>query len=240
MKNKTDVKLSLVIPVFNEEKNLPLLVKKFSSIAKKENVEFILVEDSGSTDNTRNELKKLAKKYTFIKPVLTSDRGYGASIYNGLRSARGEYLAWTHADLQADPEDALKALDKIKEMQNSQKVFIKGKRYGRPLSDSFFTLGMSIFETFVLGTPLYDINAQPNLFHKSFLNLMKDPPRDFSFDLYAYYLAKSNGFSIKRFPVYFGKRIHGQSAWNLGLGSKIKFIKRTIKFTFDLKRLLRK
>ncbi len=98
---------------------------------------------------------------------------------------------------------------------------------------------MSIFETLILRRALYDINAQPNLFHKSFLRFMKNPPIDFSFDLYAYYIAKKENYKVVRFPVYFGKRLYGHSAWDFGLSSKIKFIKRTIKFTFELKNILR-
>lgn len=235
MKEK-DIELSLVIPVFNEEKNLPLLVEKFSKIAEKKEVEFLLVEDSGSSDKTREKLKELARKHKFIKPVLTNERGYGVSIYNGLKQGRGKYLAWTHADLQTDPQDALEALELIQKKGDT--TFVKGKRYGRPLADRFFTLGMSLFETASLKKGMYDINAQPNLFHKSFLKLMVDPPKDFSFDLYAYYLAKKHGYEVVRFPVYFGKRIYGHSAWNFGLSSRFKFIMRTMKFTKELKKKL--
>jgi hypothetical protein len=64
---------------------------------------------------------------------------------------------------------------------------------------------------------------------------MENPPNDFSFDLYAYYLAKSNNYKIIRFPVLFPERIHGKSTWNTSLQSKIKFIKRTLDYSFKLK-----
>lgn len=230
--------LSIVLPVFNEEKNLPLLVEKCRVIADKNNVEFLLVEDSGSTDKTREVVFQLSKKYSFIKAVLTNERGYGASIYNGLKKASGEYIGWAHADLQTDPNDALKALELIKQQENPKKIYVKGNRYGRALFDQFFTIGMSFFESCLLFTRLWDINAQPNVVHKSFLKLMNEPAKDFSFDLYTYYLARENKYKIIRFPVYFGKRIHGHSAWNFGFASKMKFIKRTIDFSFKLKRRL--
>jgi len=68
---------------------------------------------------------------------------------------------------------------------------------------------------------------------------MKNPPTDFAFDLYVYYIAKKNNYEIKRFPVFFGKRIFGESAWNTGWKARIKFTKRTIEFTFKLKKLLK-
>ncbi len=236
MKNK--LKLSVVMPVFNEEKNIKLIAEKFKKL-KYKNFEVILVEDGGSKDNTRSELLKVSKKNKFIKYLFTTQRGYGISIFNGLKKANGEYLCWTHADLQTDPADTIKALELIKTQAEPEKSYIKGNRYGRPIFDIFFTFGMSIFETIVLKKRLYDINAQPNLFHNSLLSLMTKPPEDFSFDLYTYYIAKINKFNIVRFPVYFGERLHGESSWKTGLGSKIMFIKRTIKFTLSLKKLLK-
>ena len=68
---------------------------------------------------------------------------------------------------------------------------------------------------------------------------MKNPPKDFSFDLYTYYLAKTNNYHLIKFPVLFPKRIHGESHWNTGLKAKFKFIKRTLDFSFKLKKRLR-
>lgn len=231
-----EIDYSIVLPVFNEEKNLPLIVEKFVEISKNVNVEVLFVEDGGSSDNTRDALIKINEKHPFIKYVFTNERGYGISIYNGLKKAKGEFICWTHADMQTDPKDTLKAFNLIKKQKNAKKSFVKGKRYGRPLFDSFFTFGMSIFETLLLGTFLYDINAQPNFFHKSFLGIMNNPPKDFSFDLYVYHLAKKKKFKTIRFPVHFGERIYGESAWNDGFKARVKFIKRTIKFSLELKK----
>lgn len=236
---KNNPELSVIIPVFNEEKNLPLLLEKFIKLSKKINVEFLLVEDTGSTDNTRKEIKKIEKKYKFIRGVFINKRGYGKSIYEGLKSAKAEFIGWTHGDIQTPLEDTIRGFEIIKKQKNSELIYVKGKRYGRPLFDIFFTFGMSIFDSIILNTVLWDINAQPNIFHRSFLDLMKKPPEGFSFDLYTYYLAKKNNYKIKRFPVNFGKRIYGESAWNTNWKARIKFIKRTIKFTFDLKKILK-
>lgn len=237
---KKQIKLSIIIPVFNEEKNISLVAEKCAEIINNEDIEILLVEDSGSTDNTREEIKKVMKKYPFIKGVFINERGYGKSIYEGLKSAKGEFLCWTHADLQTDPSDCIKALEIIKKQTNPEKTYVKGNRFKRPFFDKFFEFGMSIFETIILRTYMYDINAQPNLFHKSFFNLMNNPPADFSFDLYVYYLAKKSKYKIIKFPVLFPKRIHGKSKWNAGdFKSKYKFIKRTLNFSFKLKKLLK-
>lgn len=235
--------LSIIIPCYNEAENIPLVLERFEKLldnGMKESIELILV-DNNSKDNTKEVLKKLLnkKEYSFARTVFQPIAGYGAAIKIGLDNSIGEFICWTHADLQTDPRDTIRALRIMKNQRNPYKTYIKGKRHGRPISDSFFTLGMSIFETIILKKFLYDINAQPNLFHRSFLQLMKNPPKDFSFDLYTYYIAKSNNYKIIRFPVFFGKRLHGHSAWNFGFKSKYKFIKRTIDFTFKLKELLK-
>ncbi len=237
MKNK--IILSIIIPVFNEAENIPLVAEKFEALVKNKDIEILLVEDTGSTDNTREEIKKIMKKYPFIKGVFINERGYGKSIYEGLKSTKGEFLCWTHADLQTDPGDCIKALEIMQKQENPEKIYIKGNRHKRPFFDKFFEFGMSIFESIILKTYLYDINAQPNLFHNSFLKLMKNPPNDFSFDLYVYYLAKTSKYKIIKFPVLFPRRIHGESKWNAGdFKSKYKFIKRTLNFSFKLKKLL--
>jgi hypothetical protein len=94
---------------------------------------------------------------------------------------------------------------------------------------------MSLFETILMGTRLRDINAQPNLFHRSLVESVEDPPRGFSFDLYFYYMAKKRGYEIIRFDVEFTERAHGESNWNTSLLGKWKLIKRTITYSVRLR-----
>jgi glycosyltransferase involved in cell wall biosynthesis len=230
--------VSVVLPVFNEEENVWLIAERYAAIARKLAIEVIFVEDGGSKDNTRRELIKLARKHPFVRNLFTSERGYGISIANGLRAAKGEYVCWTHADLQCDPNDVFKAYSIISQQPDPKRCYVKGDRKGRPLFDQFFTTGMSIFETLYLRTPLHDINAQPNLFHRSFLKGLPELPRDFSFDLCMLYLAKRRGMRVIRFPVRFAQRLHGASSWNTGLAAKYKFITRTVKFTLALRKRL--
>jgi glycosyltransferase involved in cell wall biosynthesis len=231
--------LSIVLPCYNEEKNIPLILEKFKNIEnKKINIELVLV-DNGSTDNSRKVMLELINKDPAIKiAVVKKNIGYGFGIWTGLKAAKGEYVCWSHADMQTDLHDCIKAYD-IAKKYGRKEVFVKGNRRKRPFVDSFFTLGMSIFESLILGKVLYDINAQPNLFHNSFLKKVKNPPYDFSFDLYFYYTAKIKRYRLIRFPVDFGKRIHGESHWNTSLAAKWKFIKRTIIFTIGLKKKLK-
>ena len=228
--------VSLIIPCFNEEGNVPAIFKKIEKFIHYKNIEVILV-NNGSTDNTKDEILKIKKKLNFVKLVdIKKNEGYGHGIVNGLKHAKGDVLCWTHADMQTDPLDILKGL---KYFENNNNIFVKGKRKGRKLFDNFFTIGMSIFETLLLKKLLWDINAQPTMFSKAFFESGDSPPSDFSLDLYAYYLAKKRKFKIFKFNVFFKERLHGHSKWNIGLLSKVKFIKRTLYYSLILNKKIK-
>lgn len=230
--------LSIVVPCYNEGGNIALLLERFSEVIIRKDIELTLV-NNGSTDDSQEVLERLLPNYPFARVVnVEVNQGYGFGILSGLRSAQSEYLAWTHADMQTDPYDVIKALELIENKANPEKTFVKGAREGRPLGDRFFTWGMGVFETLYLRVKLHDINAQPNVFHRSFFEKWDDPPYDFSLDLYAYYMARKHNLDMVRFPVLFTERIHGHSHWNFGWKSKLKFIIRTLDFSVTLKKRL--
>ena len=230
------MRFSLVIPCYNEAANLPLLLERCKELAVRPDVEVVLV-DNGSTDSTAEVLQNLLPKYPGCRSIrVEKNQGYGFGIVSGLRSAEGQILGWTHADMQTDPQDALRGLDLFE--KHGDNIFVKGRRYGRPFTDVVFTVGMSMFETLLLAKPLWDINAQPTMFSRKFFDAWSSPPDDFSLDLYAYYQAQSSGLKVHRFSVKFGERAHGVSHWNVSWASKLKFIKRTVRFSMSLKRSL--
>lgn len=234
------MKLSIVVPCYNEVENIPELLAAYARVIVRDDIEIILV-DNGSTDTTKTLLEQLAPQYVHFLRVVTVpiNQGYGFGILEGLKVASGEFIGWTHGDLQTPPEDVLTALDNIESKSSPLNIFVKGHRYGRPFFDLFFTWGMSVFETIYMGEVLYDVNAQPNVFHRSFFQKWTNPPHDFALDLYALYMAKKQDIQIIRYPVPFLKRLHGTSKWNTSFSAKWKFIKRTITFSIVLKKRLR-
>lgn len=228
------MKLSIVIPCYNEAENIPIILKALKNAIKRDDIEVILV-DNNSTDNTKSVLEKTLPSFSFARSVKEEKKGYGSAILAGLREARGEYFGWTHADLQTDPRDVILAL-KIIEETSDKDIYVKGKRKNRPFFDQILTFGMTIFEFLYLGYFIPDINGQPNVFPKGFFESWKNPPGDFALDLYAFCKAKKNGISIIRFGVGFPKRLYGKSSWNTGIRSKWKLIKRTITFSASLKK----
>lgn len=229
--------LSLVIPCYNEEANLALLIPRCAELAGSGEIEVSLV-DNGSVDSTPRLLAELLLDVPGCRSVrVEKNQGYGFGILSGLRAAEGELVGWTHADMQTDPLDVRRGLDLFK--RYGEDIFAKGRRHGRPLADVFFTVGMSIFETVLLGKPMWDINAQPTLFSRKFFETWREPPHDFSLDVYAYYQAKLAGLPVHRFPVQFGERAHGVSRWNVNWAAKRKFIKRTAAFSLHMKRRIK-
>ena len=225
---------SLIIPCYNEAAGLSELVTTCIDAEFPEDIEIILV-DNGSTDDTPSILPNLLEGQSQIRSLrLEENEGYGNGILFGLSQARGKLLGWSHADLQTDPADFKTAIELFENGDTNQ--FVKGKRYGRPIIDVVFTICMSVFETLLLRRMFWDINAQPNVFSRSFYENWENPPKDFSLDLYVYFLAKKTDLSIHRFPVFFGERKHGVSHWNIDWRSKLKFIRRTVDFSFELKR----
>lgn len=236
----TAPRYSLVIPCYNEAANLPLLVARCRESLSGRGVEIVLV-DNGSTDNSAEVLETLIAGDSDIRSVrVGKNQGYGFGILSGLRAARGDVLGWTHADMQTDPADFLRAAAIFDASATPETVFVKGRRRGRPPGDEFFTCGMAAFETLLLSRMLVDINAQPTVFHRRFFDQWSSPPHDFSLDLYAYFQAKAQGLKVERFDVVFGERAHGTSRWNVNWKAKRKFIERTVNFSFELRRRMAK
>jgi glycosyltransferase involved in cell wall biosynthesis len=230
------MKFSLVIPCYNEAANLPLLLERCARVAAQPGVEVILV-DNGSTDASPDVLREALPGHPGCRSVrVEKNQGYGFGILSGLRAAEGAVLGWTHADMQTDPLDALTGLALFE--QHGPDIFVKGRRYGRPLGDVAFTIGMSVFESLLLSKRLWDINAQPTMFSRQFFATWRTPPNDFSLDLYAYFQARAAKLPVHRFPVRFGERAHGVSHWNVNWAAKRKFIRRTVDFSLELKKSL--
>lgn len=235
---------SVVVPCYNEEKNLDRLIDRFDSIhdtlrsAGKE-LELVLV-DNGSVDNSHARISAIVQERDYVKEVrVPVNQGYGYGILQGLKACSGEFLFWLHADLQLPPEAIIEMIGLLDASDRPNQMFIKGNRQNRPLSDRFFTFGMGVFESLYLGANLRDINAQPTCISKEFFDTWGNPPHDFSLDLYAYYMAAKNGLRISRVKVVQSERLEGESSWNTGMASRIKLIKRTLSYSRVLKRELK-
>ena len=109
--------LSLIIPVFNEEENLPILFDAITKVMTplKKPWEVIFVND-GSTDQSLEVLRGLAKKDQHVR-VIVFRRNFGqtAAISAGIDHAKGNVVILLDADLQNDPADIPMLLSKLEE-----------------------------------------------------------------------------------------------------------------------------
>jgi glycosyltransferase involved in cell wall biosynthesis len=233
--------LSIIVPCYNEEGNLPMIIKGFDELVRRYKEVEVLLVDNGSTDQSAIVLKEQLAKLPHQQIRLVTvpvNKGYGYGILEGLQQANGNILAWTHADGQTDPADVITAWEKYK-ILNDPMLIVKGKRKNRAMGAAFFTWAMQCITNLLLHTRLNDINAQPKLFSRIFYErVAANAPHDFSLDVYWLYHAYRQG-RIEQVPVSFKKRLYGEAKGGGNLNTRIKLIRRTFSYLLRLRTQLR-
>ncbi len=133
--------ISLVVPVFNEEKTIPIFYKEFNKLKKKmKNVKFELIfVDDGSKDNTKDVIKNIAKNDKIVRYIIFS-RNFGkdAAMFAGLEASKGDYTTTMDVDLQ-DPLDLLIPMyDAVKSGEYDSAAAYRISRKGESYIRSFF------------------------------------------------------------------------------------------------------
>ena len=108
-------KVSIVVPVYNEEENLkPLLEGIMPVMNNLGKIYEIIIIDDGSTDKSLEVLKELAAKYSSLRIIkFAKNCGQSAAFDAGFKLAQAETVVTMDADLQYDPRDISKLLEKI-------------------------------------------------------------------------------------------------------------------------------
>lgn len=123
------MKLSIIVPVYNEEKTVEQLLKKVFKVKLPVETKEIIVVNDGSSDATPLILKKLhtgSKLFTLINH--RKNQGKGAAVRTAIKKARGNYIVIQDADLEYDPKDIELLLQPI--LDNEAKV-VYGTRLNR-------------------------------------------------------------------------------------------------------------
>ena len=111
------IDISVVVPVYNEEENLPVLIPQITEVLGPlgKTYEMIFVDD-GSQDHSRRLLKEMALQYPQIRILgFKKNCGETAAGAAGIKEARGGIVITIDADLQNDPKDIPRMLDYLKE-----------------------------------------------------------------------------------------------------------------------------
>ena len=112
MISKESVKLSIIVPIYNEEKTILTVLEQLYDFKKQnQNIQIIVIND-GSKDNSLEILEKNKVLFDTLISYQTN-KGKGNAVRQGLESANGEYIIFQDADLEYDPNDFKKFLNLI-------------------------------------------------------------------------------------------------------------------------------
>ena len=196
--------ISIIIPFYNEEKNIPILLQEIDNALKKENAEFeIILVDDGSQEKLQVSSYKFQNVHLFEHK---KRMGKGEALRTGVKHAKGEIYAFMDGDLQDNPEDLKLFIQKIKDGAD----FVNGIREKR--KDSFLIRVYSFFANKVLRnffhSPFTDINCGFKMFRKETLEDFPLYGNNFRFfPLSVYY----RGFQVEQVLVHNRKRTYGVS-----------------------------
>jgi glycosyltransferase involved in cell wall biosynthesis len=213
------VKLSILIPVYNERRLLPLLLTKLSSALPDVEKEVILVDD-GSTDGTREWVRemldgangpvepfnKLAVRVIFHE----RNQGKGAAIRTAIRSATGDAMAIQDADLEYDPADLLPMWRLI---EDGHADVVYGSRFhGRPHRCLYFhhyfaNRLISTLFSILYNQILSDLEVCYKMFRREVLQYLTLRSNDFGFEIeFSANIARARVLRIYEIGIsYFGR-----------------------------------
>ncbi|MFI5205377.1 MAG: glycosyltransferase [Candidatus Paceibacterales bacterium] len=209
------MKLSVIIPAYNEEKNLDAgSLTQVNDYLKKQPYEYeVLIVDDGSTDQTSSKIKDMIKDMPGFRLIEAPHGGKALTVILGMKEAKGEIALFTDMD-QSTP---IKEVEKFFPKFESGFDIVIGSREGRKGSTvvrKVISLGFAVLRLIILGMPFkdtqcgfkaFDKTARENLFPK-----VKDRWKKSSgdrasvnagFDVELLFLAKRTGYKIAEVTV---------------------------------------
>ncbi|MGA2587026.1 MAG: glycosyltransferase family 2 protein [Candidatus Aminicenantales bacterium] len=224
--SKIDV--SFVIPVFNEEENLPDLYRELSAACEKISgaIEIIFIED-GSEDGSFAALAKIQAGDRRVKVIrLRKNFGQTAALSAGFDLARGGIVITLDADLQNDPADAPLLIAKIREgydIVSGWRIKRKDKFVSRRLPSK----AANWFISKITKVKLHDYGCTLKAFR---LEVVKHIKLYGEMHRFIPAIASTMGVAIAEVPVNHRPRIHGQSKYNITKSIRVFLDLLTVKF----------
>tara|TARA_B110000003_G_scaffold40164_2_gene37038 strand:+ start:7202 stop:8182 length:981 start_codon:yes stop_codon:yes gene_type:complete len=208
------IDLSIVIPSYDEEDSLPILIKSINEKLKNKDIIFeIIIIDDGSSDKTWNKIEILTKKFSNIFSIkFTKNYGKSDALDAGFKSSRGNYILTMDADLQDDPEEIHK-LYKIITEKDFDLVSGWKKKRNDPLSKTIPSKFFNMVTRAFSGIKLNDFNCGIKIYKKEVIdsiNLYGEMHR------YIPLIAKWNGYNnIGEKEVNHNKRKFGKTKFGM-------------------------
>jgi glycosyltransferase involved in cell wall biosynthesis len=220
--------ISVFLPVFNEEPNLrPLHAKLDEALTKLGRTAEIIYVDDGSTDGSLEVLRHLAGIDPRVR-VVALRRNYGqtAAMAAGIDAARGRVLIPMDADLQNDPADIIRLLDKLDEGYDVVSGWRKN-RQDRLITRRFPSMLANRLISWIGGVPLHDYGCSLKAYRRESLEDVRLYGEMHRFiPIYASWA----GARVAEIPVEHHARTMGKSKYGLSRTLKVVFDLMTIKF----------
>ena len=204
--------LSVVVPVFNEEDNLTLLLEEIATALAASGWHYeVLVIDDGSKDGSPRQLRRLAAEFEVLRPLLLAEnRGQSAALGIGFKAARGQVVVTMDGDLQNDPADIPRVVAGLDEAD-----LVSGVRSNR--QDDWrrrlaSRIANAVRRTFVRDG-VSDVGCSLKAYRAEFLQGI--PVFD-GMHRFLPALAKANGARIREVDVNHRPRRHGVSKYTIG------------------------
>ncbi len=152
------MKLSLVLPIYNEEKSIPELFERITQVMTRiqRSYEVIAVND-GSKDGSAEALNVIARKRPEIKVIhFRVNAGQTAAIHAGIEHATGDIIIPLDSDLENDPQDIVKMLSKMEEGYDVVSGWRKNRWANKKLVRKLPSIIANKLISFVSGVHLHD------------------------------------------------------------------------------------
>ncbi|MDC0968687.1 glycosyltransferase family 2 protein [Alphaproteobacteria bacterium] len=203
------IKLSIIIPIFNEEKSLLTLLKKVKSL---DILKEVIVVDDGSNDNTNKILKKNFMLYDKLI-TLNENKGKGYACRVGIKNANGLYLVIQDADLEYDPDnlyDMLKSINETTKVVYGSRALKGGTKTAppglRPYFSKFANYLLTKFSNLLSGQNLTDAHTCYKMFDTNLIKNIKLIENGFNFCPEINAKISKRNIKIKEVPInYFGR-----------------------------------
>ncbi len=207
--------VSVVVPAYNEEGNIPVLLEKTAKVLEKQHADYeIILVDDGSTDETFSVAAKLASKNGKISIFKhSSKRGKSLSLKTGFSHCKGEVIVMMDADLQYDPGEIpvlLNVLEKEYDVANGWRDFSKYLSDKATISRiyNYFTKGL-------IGGNVHDLNCGFKVFRRSVVeDLLKKINWRRGVHRYLISICKFLGYRIAEVKVSLNPRVTGRSKYS--------------------------
>jgi len=201
------INLSVVVPIFNEEGNVKELHKRIKDECQKLGKTFeIIFVDDGSRDATVEKCKNLSP-LKLIK--FRRNFGQTAAFDAGFQAAKGNVIITLDGDLQNDPADILKLLEKMEEGFD----IVSGWRYQRkdPLSKKIFSRGANLLRKFFIHDNIHDSGCSLKAYKKECFD---DLELHGEMHRFIPALLEIDGFKVAEIKVSHHPRVHGVTKYN--------------------------